>query len=42
MKLWLEKNATKIYSIHNEGKDAVAEKFIRTLKNKIYNYTTSI
>ena len=27
---------------HNEGKSVVAEKFIRTLKNKIYNYMTLV
>ena len=27
---------------HNEGKSVVAERFIRTLKNKIYKYMTSI
>ena len=42
MKPWLEKNDIKIYSMHNEGKSVVAERFIRTLKNKIYNYMTSI
>ena len=31
-----------MYSIHNEGKSVVAERFIRTLKNKIYKYKTSI
>ena len=31
-----------MYSIHNEGKSVVAEGFIRTLKNKIYKYMTSI
>ena len=31
-----------MYSIHNEGKSAVAERFIRTLKNKIYKYMTAI
>ena len=29
-------------SIHNEGKSAVAERFIRTSKNKMYKYMTSI
>ena len=29
-------------SAHNEGKSAIAERFIRTLKNKIYKYMTSI
>ena len=31
-----------MYSIHNEGKSVVAERFIRVLKNKIYKYMTSI
>ena len=31
-----------MYSTHNEGKSATAEKFIGTLKNKIYKYMTSI
>ena len=29
-----------MYSTHNEGKSVVAEGFVRTLKNKIYKYTT--
>ena len=29
-------------STHNEGKSVVAERFIRTLKNKIYKHATSI
>ena len=28
--------------IHNEGKSVVAERFIRTLKNKIDKYVTSV
>ena len=31
-----------MYSTHNERKSVVAERFIRTLKNKIYKYMTSI
>ena len=31
-----------MYSTNNEGKSAVAERFIRTLKSKIYKYMTSI
>ena len=31
-----------MYSTHNEGKYVVAERFIRTLKNKIYKYMTSL
>ena len=42
MKSWLEKNDIEIYSTHNEGKSVVAERFIRTIKNKIYKYMTSI
>ena len=30
-----------MYSTRNEGKSVVAERFIRTLKNKIYKYMTS-
>ena len=36
MKSWLEKNDIEMYSTHNEGKSVVAERFIRTLENKIY------
>ena len=31
-----------MHSTHNEVKSVIAERFIRTLKNKIYKYTTSI
>ena len=31
-----------MYSAHNEGKSVVAERFIRTLKSKIYKYMASI
>ena len=31
-----------MYSTYNEGKSVVAERFIRTLKSKIYKYMTSI
>ena len=33
---WLEENDIEMYSTHNEGKAVAAERFIRTLKNKIY------
>ena len=36
MKSWLEKNAIEMPSTNNEGKSVVAERSIRTLKNKIY------
>ena len=41
-KKWLKDNDIEMYSIHNEGKSVVAERFIRTLKNKIYKYMTTI
>ena len=31
-----------MYSIHNEEKPVVAERFIRTLKTKIYKNMTSV
>ena len=31
-----------MYSIHNEGKSVAVERFIRTLKTKIYRHMTSI
>ena len=31
-----------MYSTNNEGKSVVAERLIRTLKNKIYKYITAI
>ena len=40
-KKWLRDNDIVIYSTHNEGKSVVAERFIRTLKSKIYKYMTS-
>ena len=42
MKSRLEKNDIEMYSTHNEGKSVAAERFIRTLKNNIYKYMTSI
>ena len=32
----------KMHSTHNAGKSVVAEKFIRTLKNKIYKHITAV
>ena len=31
-----------MYSIHNKGKSVIAERFITTLKTKIYKYMTSV
>ena len=41
LKKWLKDNI-EMYSIHNEGKSVVAERFIRTLKTKIYKHMTSV
>ena len=42
MKSFLQNNNIKMYSRHNEGKSVTAERFIRTLKYKIFKYMTSI
>ena len=43
MKSWpAKKNAMKMCSVHSEGKPVVAERFIRTLKNKIYECVSSV
>ena len=39
---WLKHNNIEMYSAHNEGNSAVAERFIRTLKNKIYKHMTAV
>ena len=41
-KKWLKDNDIEMYSVHNEEKSVVAERFIRTLKTKIYKYMTSV
>ena len=41
-KKWLKDNDVEMHSINNEGKSVVAERFIRTLKTKIYKYMTSM
>ena len=42
IKSWLEENDTEMYSTHNEGKSAIAERLIETLKIKTYKYTPSV
>ena len=37
---WLSDNDIIMYSTYNEGKSVVAERFIRTLKNKLYKHMT--
>ena len=41
-KKWLKDNDGDMYSTHNEGKSVVAERFIKTLKTKVYKYMTAI
>ena len=41
-KKWLKDNDISMYSTYNEGKSVVAERFVRTLKNKIYKHMTAI
>ena len=40
-KKWLADNNIIMYSTYNEGKSVVAERFIRTLKNKLYKHMTA-
>ena len=42
MKSWLPDNYLQMHSTRNEGESVAAEKYTRTLKNKIYKYITSI
>ena len=35
-------NKIEMYSTYNEGKSVIAEKFIRTLKNKIFHHMTAV
>ena len=39
---FLKTNNIEMYSTYNEGKSVVAERFIRTLKNKIFKHMTAI
>ena len=40
-KKWLSSNNIIMYSTYNEGKSVVVERFIRTLKNKLYKHMTA-
>ena len=42
LKKQLKDNDFEMYSVNNEGKSVVAERFIRTLKTKINKYMTLI
>ena len=41
-KSFLKENVIGMYSTHNEGKSVVGERFLKTLKNKIYKHMTYI
>ena len=41
-KKWLQDSSIVMYLTHNEGKSVIDERFIITLKNKIYKYMTTI
>ena len=41
-KNFLKDNNTEVYSTYNEEKSLVAERFIRTLNNKIYKHMTAV
>ena len=42
MKSQLQDNNIEMYSTHNEGKSVIAERFFKTLKNKLYKYMNLI
>ena len=41
MQKWLDSDDILMYSTHNEGKSVIAERFIKTLKAKIYKKVTA-
>ena len=41
-KYFLKINNIELYSTHNEGESVVSERFIRTLKNKIFKHMAAI
>ena len=42
MKSWCQDNYIEMNSTHNEDKCVVAERFVGTLKNKIYKYSLQL
>ena len=42
MKSFLRNNDVEMYSMNNEEKSAIAEKFIKTLRIKFYKHMTSM
>ena len=41
-KKWLKDKDISMYSTYNEGKSVIAERLIRTLKNKVYKHMIAI
>ena len=41
-KKWLKDNDIEMHLIHYKGKSVAAERFIKTLKNKIFKHMTAI
>ena len=41
MQEWLENNNILMYSAHSKGKSVIAERFLKTLKAKIYKKNDS-
>ena len=41
-KNWLKDNGIEMYSTYNEGKSVVAERFVKTLKTKIYKHMAAV
>ena len=39
---WLRDNDMEMYSTHNEGESVVAERFMKTLKNKVYKHMIAV
>ena len=42
MKSWLKEKGIEMYSAHNLGRSVVAERFIGSMKNRIYTHMTTI
>ena len=42
IKSFLQNNDIEMYSINNEGKSVISERFIKTLKYKVYKYMTKV
>ena len=41
MKSWLHNNGIEMYSIRKKGKSIIAERYIKTLKSKIFKHMTA-